>query len=40
MILLVQFVIKLHSPYELMQFCYSLKKFTRAHLFQSALKIL
>ena len=48
MIFLVQFGInkqllikdhKLHSPYGLMQFCYSLKKFTHAHLFQIALEI-
>jgi len=31
---------KLHSPYGLVQFCYSLKKFTRAYLFQIALEII
>ena len=31
---------KLHSPYGLVQFCWSLKKFTRAYLFQIALEIM
>ena len=29
---------KLHKPYGLAQFCWSLKKFTRARLFQVALE--
>ena len=51
MIFLVQFGInkhlliffidyKLHSPYRLVQFYGSLKKFTRAYLFQIALEIM
>ena len=51
MIFLVQFGInkhlliffkdhKLHSPYGLVQFCKSLKKLTRAYLFQIALEIM
>ena len=31
---------KLHSPHGLVQFCYSLKKFTRAYLFQIPLEII
>ena len=31
---------KLHSPYGLVQFCKSLKKLTRAYLFQIALEIM
>ena len=31
---------KLHEPYGLVQFCWTLKEFTRAYLFQIALEIM
>ena len=50
MIFLVQFGMNKHllifsktancTPYGLVQFCWSLKKFTRAYLFQTALEII
>ena len=40
MIFIVNKHLFLHSPYGLMQFCWSLKQFTRAYLFQIALEIM